>query len=81
MSKKNKNGPTWYDVGEAKRQGIRIALVSCLTVLRDKNGFSDEDIVKFENDFIKLQEEIQEGRVNAKDLQKVQNKEYNTRFV
>lgn len=71
-----KNNPTWYDVNEAKRKGVDMGLTFCVTVLTDKMGFTQDDVVEFMEGIASLSEGVSQGRVNVADLKNVQLKEY-----
>lgn len=80
MANSKKRHPTWHDVSEAKNQGVELALTIVLTVLRDNFSFDEDQTIDFMNRIGKLSEEIKEGRVNVKDLKRVQLEEYNTQL-
>lgn len=71
-----KNGPTWFDVNEAKRKGVDMGLTFCVTVLTDKMGFDQDKVVEFMQGVANLSESVTQGRVNLKDLKSVQLEEY-----
>lgn len=71
-----KNNPTWFDVNEAKRKGVDMGLTFCVTVLTDKMGFDQDKVVEFMQCIANLSEGVSQGRVNLKDLKKVQLEEY-----
>lgn len=78
FKKGKKPNPTWSDVTEGKQKGVDMALTFCLTVLRDKFGFDDDEAEKFMREIADLSESYLEGRVNLADLKMVQLKEYST---
>lgn len=71
-----KNNPTWFDVNEAKRKGVDMALTFCVTVLTDKMGFTPDDVADFMGHIAELSDGFCQGRVNLKDLKSVQLSEY-----
>lgn len=80
--KGKKPGPTWADVNLARKQGqdegVDLALTILMTVQRDKFGMTDEEEDIFMKEMVKLQEELNEGRISIRDLKMVHLKEYGT---
>lgn len=82
MPKSKKGGkkpaPTWFDVNEARRKGVDLAFAICVTVLRDKCGFDDEQLQEYMKHLGTYSTAVRDGVVNVKDLIRVNMEEYNT---
>ena len=85
MSKKkvnpNRKPVSQADMIKAEEKACHLAMAIFLTVMKDKMGASNDDIVNAWNEWDKLSEEIKEGRVNLKDLTDVLAEEYDIKLV
>ena len=85
MSKKkvnpNRKPVSQADMIKAEEKACHLAMAIFLTVMKDKMGASNDDIVNAWNEWDKLSEEIKEGRVNLKDLTDVLAEEYDINLV
>lgn len=75
-----KRPATQADVEKAKKQAtneaVSLAMTIFLTVLKDKNGFSNEELVDTWKNVERLSESITDGYVNIYDLRTVLREEY-----
>lgn len=75
-----KRPATQADVAKAKKQAtddaISLAMTIFLTVLKDKNGFSNEELQNTWKNVENLSESIKDGYVNVYDLRTVLREEY-----
>lgn len=75
-----KRPATQADVAKAKKQAtddaISLAMTIFLTVLKDKNGFSNEELQDTWKNVENLSESIKDGYVNVYDLRIVLREEY-----
>ena len=75
-----KRPATQADVAKAKKQAtdeaISLAMTIFLTVLKDKNGFSNEELQDTWKNVENLSESIKDGYVNVYDLRTVLREEY-----
>ena len=69
------------DIVKAQEKACHLAMAIFLTVMKDKFGFDNDDIVRAWDEWDKLSEEIKEGRVSLKDLTDVLNEEYDIKLV
>ena len=69
------------DLIKAEEKACHLAMAIFLTVMKDKFGFDNDDIVRAWNEWDKLSEEIKEGRVKLKDLTDVLAEEYDIKLV
>ena len=69
------------DLIKAEEKACHLAMAIFLTVMKDKFGFDNDDIVRAWNEWDKLSEEIKEGRVKLKDLTNVLAEEYDINLV
>lgn len=76
--KGKKPGPTWFDVNEARREGVELSFAICVTVLRDKCGFDDEQLQEYMKHLATYSTAVRDGVVNKADLIRVNMEEYNT---
>lgn len=82
MKKPNprKRPATQADVEKAKKQAtddaVRLAMTIFLTVLKDKNGFSNEELSDTWANVESLSESIRDGYVSIYDLRAVLREEY-----
>ena len=85
MSKKkvnpNRKPVSQADMIKAEEKACHLAMAIFLTVMKDKMGASNDDIVNAWNEWDKLSEEIKEGRVKLKDLTDVLAEEYDIKLV
>ena len=66
---------------KAEEKACHLAMAIFLTVMKDKMGASNDEIVNAWNEWDKLSEEIKEGRVKLKDLTDVLAEEYDIKLV
>lgn len=78
--KGKKPNPTWADIGKAQTDGCNLAVTICMTVLYDKFGFDNDEIVRFWNETAGLSQEIKDGRIYVGDLLRVLKEEYGVMF-
>lgn len=75
-----KRPATQADVAKAKKQAtdeaVSLAMTIFLTVLKDKNGFSNEELLDTWKNVENLSESITDGYVNIYDLRTVLREEY-----
>lgn len=75
-----KRPATQADVDKAKKQAtneaVSLAMTIFLTVLKDKNGFSNEELLDTWKNVESLSESITDGYVNIYDLRTVLREEY-----
>lgn len=75
-----KRPATQADVEKAKKQAtdeaVSLAMTIFLTVLKDKNGFSNEELLDTWKNVESLSESIKDGYVNVYDLRIVLREEY-----
>ena len=75
-----KRPATQADVEKAKKQAtteaVSLAMTIFLTVLKDKNGFSNEELLDTWKNVESLSESITDGYVNIYDLRTVLREEY-----
>ena len=69
------------DIVKAQEKACHLAMAIFLTVMKDKFGFDNDDIVRAWDEWDKLSEEIKEGRVRLKDLTDVLAEEYDIKLV
>ena len=69
------------DLVKAEERACHLAMAIFLTVMKDKFGFDNDDIVRAWDEWDKLSEEIKEGRVKLKDLTDVLAEEYDIKLV
>ena len=69
------------DMVKAEEKACHLAMAIFLTVMKDKFGFGNDDIVRAWDEWDKLSEEIKEGRVKLKDLTDVLAEEYDIKLV
>lgn len=69
------------DLIKAEEKACHLAMAIFLTVMKDKFGFDNDDIVRAWDEWDKLSEEIKEGRVKLKDLTDVLAEEYDIKLV
>ena len=69
------------DMIKAEEKACKLAMAIFLTVMKDKFGFDNDDIVRAWDEWDKLSEEIKEGRVKLKDLTDVLAEEYDIKLV
>ena len=69
------------DLIKAEERACHLAMAIFLTVMKDKFGFDNDDIVRAWDEWDKLSEEIKEGRVKLKDLTDVLAEEYDIKLV
>ena len=69
------------DLIKAEEKACHLAMAIFLTVMKDKFGFDNDDIVRAWDEWDKLSEEIKEGRVKLKDLTDVLAEEYDINLV
>ena len=69
------------DLVKAEERACHLAMAIFLTVMKDKFGFDNDDIVRAWDEWDKLSEEIKEGRVKLKDLTDVLAEEYDINLV
>ena len=69
------------DIVKAQEKACHLAMAIFLTVMKDKMGASNDEIVTAWNEWDKLSEEIKEGRVSIKDLTDVLAEEYDIKLV
>ena len=69
------------DLINAEERACHLAMAIFLTVMKDKFGFDNDDIVRAWDEWDKLSEEIKEGRVKLKDLTDVLAEEYDIKLV
>lgn len=75
-----KRPATQADVEKAKKQAtdeaVSLAMTIFLTVLKDKNGFSNEELLDTWKNVESLSDSIKDGYVNVYDLRIVLREEY-----
>ena len=75
-----KRPATQADVAKAKKQAtdeaVSLAMTIFLTVLKDKNGFSNEELQDTWKNVENLSDSIKDGYVNVYDLRIVLREEY-----
>ena len=69
------------DMIKAEEKACHLSMAIFLTVMKDKFGFDNDDIVRAWDEWDKLSEEIKEGRVKLKDLTDVLAEEYDIKLV
>ena len=69
------------DLVKAEEKACHLAMAIFLTVMKDKFGFDNDDIVRAWDEWDKLSEEIKEGRVKLKDLTDVLAEEYDIKLI
>lgn len=74
MGKKPNANP--HQIAQAQRDGVDIAFLLCMTILYDKFGFDNDQIVQFWKYAQDLSQEVVDGRVKFKDLLQVLQDEY-----
>ena len=69
------------DLVKAEERACHLAMAIFLTVMKDKFGFDNDDIVRAWNEWDSLAESIKKGYVNLKDLTDVLAEEYDIKLV
>ena len=69
------------DLVKAEEKACHLAMAIFLTVMKDKFGFDNDDIVRAWDEWDSLSESIKKGYVNLKDLTDVLAEEYDIKLV